>query len=187
MTLAHLTDNIETLLTSLGENPNRQGLKKTPQRFLDALLFLSSGYNVNLDEVVGDAVFDEPYQDMVVVRSIEFYSLCEHHMLPFYGSCHVGYIPNGKIIGLSKIPRIVEVFARRLQVQERLTHEIGEALGKILSPQGVGVVIEASHLCMMMRGVQKQNSVTSTSFVSGCFKKLETRQEFMSHVQGRRS
>lgn len=190
MTSSHpktLIDSVKNLISSVGEDPSRDGLLKTPTRYLDGLNFLTSGYNTDIKSVIGDALFEETYSDMVIVRDIEFYSLCEHHILPFYGRCHVGYIPNGKVIGLSKIPRIVDAFARRLQVQERLTHELGDALNAYLAPQGVAVIVEASHLCMMMRGVQKQNALTITSFVSGCFKNLETREEFMSHVRAKRS
>lgn len=173
----------ESLIQDIGENPDRDGLKKTPSRIVASLDFLTSGYHVNLDEEMNGAVFDVTYQDMVIVRDIEVYSLCEHHMLPFYGRCHVGYIPNGKVLGLSKIPRLVDVFARRLQVQERLTNEISTALFDYLKPSGVGVVLEAFHLCMMMRGVQKQNSFTMTSSMMGSFRSLETRSEFLSLVR----
>ena len=184
--LASLTDTVKKLISAVGEDPTRHGLEKTPSRYVEALGFLTSGYKADLKEIIGDALFDETYDDMVIVRDIEFYSLCEHHMLPFYGRCHVGYIPRGKVIGLSKIPRLVDAFARRLQVQERLTHELGQALATCLNPQGVAVIVEAQHLCMMMRGVQKQSSSTITSFVDGCFKNIETREEFMSHVRAKR-
>jgi GTP cyclohydrolase I len=174
---------IRKLLVDLGEDPERDGLKKTPQRFLESMKFLTSGYSVDVGATINDALFDVPYEDMVIVRDIDLYSLCEHHLIPFYGRCHVGYIPSGKVIGLSKIPRIVDAFARRLQVQERLTHEIAAAIQSAIEPQGVGVVIEAYHLCMMMRGVEKQHSFTITSSMQGCFKKMETRAEFMSHVR----
>jgi GTP cyclohydrolase I len=176
-------DNIKSLLTDLGENPERDGLRKTPQRFLESMDFLTNGYKTNIKKLINDALFDVSYEDMVVVRDIDLYSLCEHHLIPFYGRCHVGYIPNGKVIGLSKIPRIVDAFARRLQVQERLTHEIAAAIQDAIKPQGVGVVVEAYHLCMMMRGVEKQHSFTITSSMQGCFSKIETRSEFMSHVR----
>ena len=178
-------ESIRKILSYLGEDPNRDGLLKTPQRVLESLQELTSGSKENIDEILKDAYFDEAYTDMVIVRDIEFYSLCEHHLLPFYGRCHVGYIPNRKIIGLSKIPRIVDVFSRRLQVQERLTNQIGEALMEGLDPQGVGVIMEVTHLCMTMRGVQKQNSFATTSFMKGCFLASETREEFLSHVHSK--
>lgn len=179
-------DHIKKLILSWGENPERDGLIKTPERFLKSMAFLTSGYDANLAEVVNGALFEVSYDDMVVVRDIEFYSLCEHHMLPFYGKCHLGYIPTDKVIGLSKIPRIVDIFARRLQVQERLTNEIAQAFSDYMNPKGVGVVIEANHLCMMMRGVEKQGSMTISSSMQGCFRKLETKEEFMSHVRSTR-
>jgi GTP cyclohydrolase I len=167
-------------LELLGEDPDREGLLKTPSRVAASLEWLTSGYRMDPLDAVGDALFEESHENMVMVRDIELYSLCEHHMLPFYGKAHVAYIPNGKIVGLSKLPRIVDVFARRLQVQERLTEQIAEALSDILEPRGVGVVIEAQHLCMMMRGVQKQNSVTITSAVRGVFRDdAGTRDEFL--------
>ena len=176
-------ESIRKLFVELGEDPDRDGLQKTPQRFLESMKFLTSGYTVDIGSTINEALFDVPYEDMVIVRDIDLYSLCEHHLIPFYGRCHVGYIPNGKVIGLSKIPRIVDTFARRLQVQERLTHQIAEAIQNAIQPQGVGVVIEAYHLCMMMRGVEKQHSFTITSSMQGCFKNVETRAEFMSHVR----
>ncbi|MEZ4741460.1 MAG: GTP cyclohydrolase I FolE [Bdellovibrionota bacterium] len=175
--------HIKQLLKSWGEDPNRDGLAKTPERFLNSMSFLTSGYAIDVNKLINEAMFDVAYQDMVVVRNIDLYSLCEHHLIPFYGRVHVGYIPNGKVIGLSKIPRIVDAFSRRLQVQERLTHQIATAIQEHVNPEGVGVVVEAYHLCMMMRGVQKQHSFTITSAMSGCFSKLETRNEFMSHVR----
>lgn len=178
-------DAIKKLLAYLGEDPKRDGLLKTPERVVESLRDLTSGNREDIDEILKDACFDESYTDMVIVRDIEFYSLCEHHILPFYGRCHVGYIPTNKIIGLSKIPRIVDVFSRRLQVQERLTNQIGEALMKGLDPQGVGVIMEATHLCMTMRGVQKQNSFATTSFMKGSFLNSETREEFLSHVHSK--
>ena len=177
---------VKELMISWGEDPSRDGLKKTPKRFIKSMDFLTSGYNQSVDKIINGALFDVEYDDMVVVRDIEFYSLCEHHLLPFYGRCHVGYIPTDKVIGLSKIPRIVDIFARRLQVQERLTHEIALEFQRIVKPQGVGVVMEASHLCMMMRGVEKLNSFTVSSSMQGCFRNLETREEFMAHVRGKR-
>jgi len=164
----------------LGEDPEREGLARTPARVAKSLRFLTQGYNRTAADVVGNGVFKEDHDNMIMVRDIELYSLCEHHMLPFFGKAHVAYIPNGKIVGLSKIPRIVDVFARRLQVQERLTEEIAEGLCSVLHPSGVGVVIEAYHLCMMMRGVQKQNSKTITSVLRGAFREdPKTRDEFL--------
>ena len=179
-------DLARDLLKLIGEDPNRQGLMKTPGRYWRGLKELTAGYDADVRQIVNDALFDESYPDMVVVKNIEFYSLCEHHLLPFYGRCHIGYIPDGRVIGLSKIPRIVDVYARRLQLQERLTHQIGSCLVDHLKPLGVGVVMEAYHLCMMMRGVQKQNSYTMTSQMLGCFRNLETREEFIGHVQSTR-
>jgi GTP cyclohydrolase I len=169
----------------LGEDPERQGLAKTPDRVALSLAWLTRGYEQDARKVVGDAVFEESHENMVMVRDIELYSLCEHHMLPFYGKAHVAYIPNGRIVGLSKLPRIVDVFAQRLQVQERLTDQIAEAICEIIDPLGVGVVIEAYHLCMMMRGVQKQNSKTITSALRGVFKDdSKTRDEFLRLAHG---
>ncbi|MEY4630280.1 MAG: cyclohydrolase [Pseudomonadota bacterium] len=182
----NFTKGIRSLLKVLGEDPDREGLLKTPERFLRSLEFLTSGYKADIKQIMNNAVFHETYKDMVIVRDIELYSLCEHHVLPFFGRCHVGYIPNGKVIGLSKIPRIVDAFARRLQVQERLTSEISEALQQHLAPQGVGVVIEAYHFCMMMRGVEKQNSYTMTSSMLGAFQDLPTRNEFLTLLQSQR-
>jgi GTP cyclohydrolase I len=171
------------LLTRLGEDPTRDGLLKTPERVERSMDFLTQGYTQSVEEVLHDALFDVNYDEMVMVRDLEFYSMCEHHLLPFYGKAHIAYIPNGKVVGLSKLPRIVDVFARRLQVQERLTQQIAEAVEKAIHPQGVGVVIEAQHLCMMMRGVQKQSSATVTSALLGVFKtQPQTREEFMSLV-----
>ncbi|MGH7622986.1 MAG: GTP cyclohydrolase I FolE [Gemmatimonadaceae bacterium] len=157
-------------LELLGEDPEREGLRRTPQRVANSLTWLTRGYDMDVRDVVGSAVFNETHSSMVMVRDIELYSLCEHHMLPFFGRAHIAYIPDGKIVGLSKLPRIVEMFARRLQVQERLTEQIAQAVQDVLEPKGVGVVIEAMHLCMMMRGVQKQNSQTVTSAVRGIFR-----------------
>jgi GTP cyclohydrolase I len=177
---------VHRMLAILGEDPEREGLVKTPQRVSNSLTWLTRGYGMDVNEVVGDAVFDEPHSSMVMVRDIELYSLCEHHLLPFFGKAHIAYIPDGKIVGLSKLPRIVEVFARRLQVQERLTEEIAQAIQDVLNPKGVGVVIEAYHLCMMMRGVQKQNSQTVTSAVRGIFRNdARTREEFLALAHGR--
>ncbi len=175
---------IRDLLKEVGEDPYRDGLRGTPERVERALRFLTSGYGQDLGEVVNGAIFTEPYDEMVLVKDIELYSLCEHHLLPFFGKCHVAYIPQGKIIGLSKIPRLVEVFARRLQVQERLTCEIADALVEVLQPRGVAVVIEAFHLCMMMRGVEKQQSRAVTSAMRGAFQdRLATRTELMQLLQ----
>jgi GTP cyclohydrolase I len=167
-------------LELLGEDPEREGLLKTPQRVANSMTFLTQGYSSSAEEVVGKGIFKEEHDNMIMVRDIELYSLCEHHMLPFFGKAHVAYIPNGKIVGLSKIPRIVDVYARRLQVQERLTEQIADGLCRVLNPSGVGVVIEAFHLCMMMRGVQKQNSKTITSALRGAFREdPKTRDEFL--------
>jgi GTP cyclohydrolase I len=167
-------------LELLGENPEREGLRNTPERVTKSLSWLTRGYGTDVREVVGDAVFEESHESMVMVRDIELYSMCEHHMLPFFGKAHIAYIPDGKIIGLSKLPRIVDVFAHRLQVQERLTEEIARAIEDVLAPRGVGVVIEAVHLCMMMRGVEKQNSKTITSALRGEFRECPmTRDEFL--------
>jgi GTP cyclohydrolase I len=167
-------------LELLGEDPDREGLLKTPQRVANSLGFLTEGYSSSAEEVVGKGIFKEEHDNMIMVRDIELYSLCEHHMLPFFGKAHVAYIPNGKIVGLSKIPRIVDVYARRLQVQERLTEQIADGLCRVVNPSGVGVVIEAFHLCMMMRGVQKQNSKTITSALRGAFREdPKTRDEFL--------
>jgi GTP cyclohydrolase I len=180
-------DLVRQLLVNIGEDPTRQGLLRTPERVERALLDLTSGASQTVEEVVGHGVFEEDCSEMVIVKDIEFYSLCEHHMLPFYGRVHVGYIPDGKIIGLSKIPRIVDVFARRLQVQERMTVQIAEALNDALHPKGVGVVADARHLCMMMRGVQKQNSSALTSCLLGVFQSdPKTRNEFLSFVRAAR-
>jgi len=173
-------ERVRELLGELGEDPGRAGLLKTPERVEKSLRWLTRGYHLSVEDVIGDAVFEEEHHNMVVVRDIEMYSMCEHHMLPFFGKVHIAYIPDGKIVGLSKLPRIVEVFARRLQVQERLTEQIATAIQDVLKPQGVGVVIEAAHLCMMMRGVEKQNSKTITSAVKGVFlDDLRTREEFL--------
>ncbi len=177
-----LTNNFKEIITSLGEDPEREGILKTPERAAKAMQFLTQGYSADPVKILNDAMFSESYEEMVVVKDIEVYSLCEHHMLPFFGKAHIAYIPNGKIVGLSKIPRVVDVFARRLQVQERLTHDILECINDTLQPQGVAVVIEAQHMCMMMRGVQKQNSVTTTSGFRGQFKNIETRNEFLKLI-----
>ena len=175
---------IEKLLMEMGEDPSREGLKNTPERVEKSLKFLTSGYMVNIDELVNGALYHENYDEMVIVKDIDIFSLCEHHMLPFLGKCHVAYLPNGKIIGLSKIPRIIDAFSRRLQVQERLTNQIAECLENILQPKGVAVVIEALHMCISMRGVQKQSSYTTTSSMLGSFKSdARTRSEFLSLIQ----
>ena len=175
------------LLAFAGEDPAREGLIRTPHRAAEALKYLTRGYNQDVQALLNGAVFHEDYDDMVLVKDIEFYSLCEHHLLPFYGKVHVGYIPNGKIVGLSKIPRLVDMFARRLQVQERLTTQIAEALEEALQPLGVAVVVEAAHMCMLMRGVQKQGASMVTSHVMGAFRSdRATRQEFMALVKGQR-
>ncbi|MBU6341397.1 MAG: GTP cyclohydrolase I FolE [Bacteroidetes bacterium] len=175
----------ESMLVQLGEDVEREGLKKTPERAAKAMQFLMQGYDQDAAAILKSAMFKEDYSEMVIVRDIELYSLCEHHMLPFFGKAHVAYIPNGYIVGLSKIPRVVDVFARRLQVQERLTLEIRDVIQSTLQPLGVAVVIEASHMCMMMRGVQKQNSITTTSAFTGEFGKAETRTEFLRLIETR--
>ncbi|WP_034922186.1 GTP cyclohydrolase I FolE [Gillisia sp. CAL575] len=177
-----LTNNFKQIIHALGEDTSREGILKTPERAAKAMQFLTQGYDADPVKILNDAKFSESYDEMVVVKDIEVYSLCEHHMLPFFGKAHIAYIPNGKIVGLSKIPRVVDVFARRLQVQERLTHDILECINNTLKPQGVAVVIEAQHMCMMMRGVQKQNSVTTTSGFRGQFKQIETRNEFLKLI-----
>jgi len=175
-----LAADVADAISLLGEDVEREGLLRTPQRVADSLRFLTEGYHQSVEDVIGGAVFAEPYNEMVLVKDIEVYSLCEHHMLPFFGKAHVAYVPDGKVVGLSKLPRIVDVFARRLQVQERLTTEIAEAIDEALRPLGVGVVIEAAHLCMMMRGIQKQNSRTVTSTMRGVFMTDDrTRAELM--------
>ena len=172
--------HVRDQLALLGEDPDREGLLKTPERVAKAMSFLTRGYGMSLEQVVGDALFQEEHENMVMVRDIELYSLCEHHLLPFFGKAHVAYIPNKKIVGLSKLPRIVEMFARRLQVQERLTEQVAKAVEEVLEPRGVGVVIEAYHMCMMMRGVEKQNSRTITSALRGVFRDdAKTRDEFL--------
>jgi len=169
----------KSIIEDLGEDTEREGILKTPERAAKAMQFLTQGYEQDPTKILKAAMFAEDYDDMVIVKDIELYSLCEHHMLPFFGKAHVAYIPNGHIVGLSKIPRVVDIFSRRLQVQERLTHDVLECINETLKPKGVAVVIEASHMCMMMRGVQKQNSVTTTSGFRGQFEKMETRTEFL--------
>ena len=179
-----VSKHVRQILVELDEDIGRPGLKMTPQRVADSLQFLTTGYHINLEEIINDAIFEAEYDEMVIVKDIEVYSLCEHHLLPFYGKCNVAYLPNKRIIGLSKIPRIIDVFSRRLQVQERLTTEIASAIEKYLEPKGVGVVMEAHHLCMMMRGVQKQNSQTVTSCMLGRFKTdSKTRNEFLEFLK----
>jgi len=180
----HLEQVIEQLLVDIGEDPKREGLLRTPHRVARAYEFLTKGYREDIKKVLNDAIFNEKYSEMVIVKDIDFFSMCEHHMLPFFGKAHVAYIPSGKIVGLSKIPRIVEVFSRRLQVQERLTQQIADTLYEALNPEGVGVVIEARHMCMMMRGVEKQNSVASTSAMLGVFRDdARTRGEFLHLIE----
>ncbi len=177
-----IKSNYLSILKNIGEDTSRNGIVKTPERAAKAMQFLTQGYEMDPKEILLGAMFEEDYDDMVLIKDIELYSLCEHHMLPFFGKVHVAYIPNGKIVGLSKIPRIVDVFARRLQVQERLTHDILECINDTLQPKGVAIVIEAQHMCMMMRGVQKQNSATTTSGFRGEFKNQETRNEFLKLI-----
>lgn len=181
-TIDSLAKKYKGILEEIGEDPVREGLAKTPERVAKALQYLTHGYDLDAAEILRSAMFSEKYSQMVLVKDIEVYSLCEHHMLPFFGKAHVAYIPNGKVVGLSKIPRVVDAFARRLQVQERLTDQIRDCIQETLSPLGVGVVIEASHLCMQMRGIQKQNSVTTTSAFTGEFLKEATRSEFIKLI-----
>jgi GTP cyclohydrolase IA len=179
-----IADLVRKMLVQLGEDPNREGLRRTPERFEKALRFLTSGYRQDPDKLLNGAMFSVCYDEMVVVRDIELYSLCEHHLLPFFGKCHVAYIPNKKVVGLSKIARLVNMYARRLQIQERLTSQIAKAIQDKLSPQGVGVIVEARHLCMVMRGVEKQHSMATTSAMLGAFREhKQTRDEFLSLIQ----
>ena len=179
-----LEKNYRQILTEIGENPDREGLLKTPERVAKAMKFLTSGYEINPDEIIQQAVFNETYSEMVLVKDIEVYSMCEHHVLPFFGKAHIAYIPDGKIVGLSKVPRVVDAYSRRLQVQERLTIEIRDCLQRTLNPKGVAVVLECSHMCMQMRGVQKQNSATTTSAFTGLFLENEaTRKEFINLIR----
>lgn len=182
-----LADNYRTIIDNLGEDIHREGLEKTPERVAKAIQFLTHGYDLNPLEILKSALFTEDHKQMIVVKDIEIYSMCEHHMLPFFGKAHVAYIPNGKIVGLSKIPRIVDAFARRMQVQERLTDQIKNCIEEALSPLGVAVVIEAQHMCMQMRGIQKQNSFTTTSSFTGAFEKDKTRKEFISLISNKLS
>jgi len=175
----------EKIISDIGEDPKREGLLKTPERVAKAMQFLTHGYEINPADIIKSAMFSEDYSQMVIVKDIEVYSLCEHHMLPFFGKAHIAYIPNGKIVGLSKLPRVVDAYARRLQVQERLTNEIRDCIQETLNPMGVAVVIEASHMCMQMRGVEKQNSVTTTSAFTGLFLEETTRQEFIKLVSSK--
>ncbi len=177
-----ITERFSGIIQEIGEEVDREGLIKTPERAAKAMMFLTQGYKQDAAAILKSAMFKESYNEMVIVKDIELYSLCEHHMLPFFGKAHIAYIPNGQIVGLSKLPRIVDVFARRLQVQERLTEQILDCINDTLKPQGVAVVIEAAHMCMMMRGVQKQNSVTTTSGFRGTFQKEETRNEFLKLI-----
>ena len=177
-----LQENYRNILEGIGEDISREGIEKTPERAAKAMQFLTQGYKMDGETILKKAMFRESYDEMVVVKDIELYSMCEHHMLPFFGKAHIAYIPNGHIVGLSKLPRVVDVFARRLQVQERLTHDILECINKTMKPKGVAVVIEAVHMCMMMRGVQKQNSATTTSGFRGQFEKIETRNEFLKLI-----
>jgi len=185
--LEGIQDAFEKIISGIGEAIEREGLQKTPERAAKAMQFLTQGYEQDASAILSSALFEEEHQQMVIVKDIEMYSLCEHHMLPFFGKAHVAYIPHGKIVGLSKIPRVVDVFARRLQVQERLTHQIRDCIQDTLKPAGVAVVIEAQHMCMQMRGVQKQNSVTTTSAFTGEFLKDSTRKEFISLISAKLS
>lgn len=186
VTDATFSELVREMIARLGEDPTREGLARTPERVERALQHLTKGYNEDPEQLLNSALFTVTYDEMVIVKDIEMFSLCEHHMLPFFGKVHVAYIPKGKVIGLSKLPRLVEIYARRLQVQERMTTEIAETLMKVIQPQGVGVVVEARHLCMMMRGVEKQHSATVTSAMLGCFRdEKETREEFLSLIRHR--
>jgi GTP cyclohydrolase I len=183
--ISSLSGHYHEVLKQIGEKPEREGLLKTPERVAKAMLYLTQGYDLDAKEILNSAMFKEEYSQMVIVKDIEVYSMCEHHMLPFFGKAHVAYIPNGHVVGLSKIPRVVDVFARRLQVQERLTNEIRDCIQETLQPLGVGIVIECRHLCMSMRGVQKQNSVTTTSAFTGEFLKEKTRTEFLNLISAK--
>ncbi len=185
--LTTISDGYATIITNLGEDISREGLEKTPERAAKAMQFLTHGYELDPLEILKSAMFTEDHQQMIVVKDIELYSMCEHHLLPFFGKAHVAYIPNGKIVGLSKIPRIIDAFARRMQVQERLTDQIKACIQEALNPMGVAVVIEAQHLCMQMRGIQKQNSFTTTSSFTGAFEQDKTRKEFISLISNKLS
>lgn len=186
MNLEKMENLVTDILTEVGEDPNREGLLRTPERVAKAYEYLTQGYNMDIDEVLNEAIFTQEYDEMVLVKDIDFFSLCEHHMLPFYGKAHVAYIPNGKVVGISKIPRIVDVFGRRLQIQERMTRQIADTIVEYLSPLGVAVVIEANHMCMMMRGVEKQNSVTTTSAMLGAFQhEPSARLEFLNLISNK--
>jgi GTP cyclohydrolase I len=182
LNLENVSEKVKVILNEIGEDPEREGLIKTPERVAKAYEFLTNGYSKDVDTVINGAIFEEKYDEMVIVKDIDFYSLCEHHMLPFFGKIHVAYITNGKIVGLSKIPRLVDMFSRRLQVQERLTRQVADVLQEKLQPKGVAVVAEGYHMCMMMRGVQKQNSITTTSAVHGAFRAEKTRLEFLNLI-----
>lgn len=180
-----MEDAIKKILVSIGEDPDRKGLRRTPERVRKSLEFLTQGYHQDVEEIINNAIFEEECNDMVIIKNIEFYSLCEHHMLPFYGKCHIGYIPKGKVFGVSKLARLVDCFARRLQLQERLTKEIAERIREAIEPEGVGVVMEAQHMCMTMRGVEKQESLMVTSTMLGSFRKrVATRIEFLNLIKG---
>lgn len=179
-----IEEEIRQILLDLGENPEREGLVKTPERVRKSLQFLTRGYKQDINAVINGAIFNEDCDDMIIVRDIEFYSMCEHHMLPFFGKCHIGYVPNGKVFGVSKLTRLVDVFARRLQIQERMTRQIAAQIMESIAPEGVGVVVEAQHLCMLMRGVEKQNSVMKTSCMLGSFRREQaTRLEFLNLIK----
>lgn len=182
MNIENVAEKVKVILGEIGENPEREGLVDTPERVAKAYEYLTKGYHQDVDTVINGAIFEEKYDEMVIVKDIDFYSMCEHHMLPFFGKVHVAYIPNGKIVGLSKVPRLVDMFARRLQVQERFTQQIADVLEEKLQPKGVAVVVEGYHMCMMMRGVQKQNSTTTTSAVHGAFRAEKTRMEFLNLI-----
>ena len=187
LTSTSMQELMREMLVRLGEDPERDGLRRTPERMERSMLYLTKGYQENPDETLLGAMFDVAYNEMAIVKDIEMFSLCEHHLLPFFGKVHVAYVPQGRVIGLSKIPRLVDVFARRLQVQERLTTQIAEAIESAINPRGVGVVVEARHLCMMMRGVEKQHSSTVTSSMLGAFREKETRDEFLALIRARHS
>jgi GTP cyclohydrolase I len=186
LNLENVSEKVKVILNEIGEDTEREGLLKTPERVAKAYEFLTNGYDKDVDAVINGAIFEEKYDEMVIVKDIDFYSMCEHHMLPFFGKIHIAYIPNGKIVGLSKIPRIVDMFARRLQVQERLTRQVADVIQEKLQPKGVAVVAEGYHMCMMMRGVQKQNSITTTSAVHGAFRVEKTRLEFLNLISRNR-